>query len=170
DKIVGGVIPKNYIPAVEAGIRETSKTGILAGFPCVDFRATVDYGSYHSVDSSEMAFKMAGTLAFKKAAIDAKAVLLEPIMKISVKVPEDSTGDIMGDLNSRRGRVLGMDTEDDKQIINALVPMAEILRYAPDLSSMTGGRGTYTLEFEQYDEVPGDMSKKIIERVNAEKE
>ncbi len=170
DKIVGGVIPKNYIPAVEAGVRETSKTGILAGFPCVDFRATVDYGSYHSVDSSEMAFKMAGTLAFKKAALDAKAVLLEPIMKISVKVPEDSTGDIMGDLNSRRGRVLGMDTEDDKQIINALVPMAEILRYAPDLSSMTGGRGTFSMEFEQYDEVPGDMSKKILERVNAEKE
>ncbi len=169
DKIVGGVIPKNYIPAVEAGVRETSKTGILAGFPCVDFRATVDYGSYHSVDSSEMAFKMAGTLAFKKAAIDARAVLLEPIMKISVKIPEDSTGDIMGDLNSRRGRVLGMDTDGDKQIINALVPMAEILRYAPDLSSMTGGRGAYTLEFEQYDEVPGDMSKKIIERVNAEK-
>ncbi len=170
DKIVGGVIPKNYIPAVEAGIRETSKTGILAGFPCVDFRTTVDYGSYHSVDSSEMAFKMAGTLAFKKAAIEAKAVLLEPIMKISVKVPEDSTGDIMGDLNSRRGRVLGMDSEDDKQIINALVPMAEILRYAPDLSSMTGGRGTFTLEFEQYDEVPGDMSAKIIERVNSEKD
>jgi elongation factor G len=169
DKIVGGVIPKNYIPAVEAGVRETSKTGILAGFPCVDFRTTVDYGSYHSVDSSEMAFKMAGTLAFKNAAKDARAVLLEPIMKISVKVPEDSTGDIMGDLNSRRGRVLGMDTEDDKQIINALVPMAEILRYAPDLSSMTGGRGTFSMEFEQYDEVPGDMSKKIVERVNAEK-
>ncbi len=170
DKIVGGVIPKNYIPAVEAGIRETSKTGILAGFPCVDFRTTVDYGSYHSVDSSEMAFKMAGTLAVKKAAKEAKAVLLEPIMKISVKVPEDSTGDIMGDLNSRRGRVLGMDSEDDKQIINALVPMAEILRYAPDLSSMTGGRGAFTLEFEQYDEVPGDMSAKIIERVNSEKD
>ncbi len=168
DKIVGGVIPKNYIPAVEAGVKETSKTGVLAGFPCVDFRATVDYGSYHSVDSSEMAFKMAGTLAFKNAAKDARPVLLEPIMKISVKVPEDSTGDIMGDLNSRRGRVLGMDTEDDKQVINALVPMAEILRYAPDLSSMTGGRGTFTIEFEQYDEVPGDMSQKIIERVNAE--
>ena len=168
DKIVGGVIPKNYIPAVEAGVKETSKTGVLAGFPCVDFRATVDYGSYHSVDSSEMAFKMAGTLAFKNAAKDARPDLLEPIMKISVKEPEDSTGDIMGDLNSRRGRVLGMDTEDDKQVINALVPMAEILRYAPDLSSMTGGRGTFTIEFEQYDEVPGDMSQKIIERVNAE--
>ena len=170
DKIVGGVIPKNYIPAVEAGVREASKSGILAGFPCVDFRVTVDFGSYHSVDSSEMAFKMAGTLAFKKAAVDAKAVLLEPVMKIGVKVPDESTGDIMGDLNSRRGRVLGMDSEDDKQIINALVPMAEILRYAPDLSSMTGGRGTFTMEFAQYDEIPGDLAKKVIERVNAEKD
>ncbi len=169
DKIVGGAIPKNYIPAVEAGVREASQNGILAGFPCVDFRVTVDFGSYHSVDSSEMAFKMAGTLAFKNAAVDAKATLLEPIMKIAVKVPEDSTGDIMGDLNSRRGRVLGMDTEDDKQIINALVPMAEILRYAPDLGSMTGGRGTFTMEFEQYDVVPGDMAKKVIEKVTAEK-
>ncbi len=170
DKIVGGVIPKNYIPAVEAGVREASKSGILAGFPCVDFRVTVDFGSYHSVDSSEMAFKMAGSIAFKKAAVDAKAVLLEPVMKIAVKVPDDSTGDIMGDLNSRRGRVIGMDSEDDKQIINALVPMAEILRYAPDLSSMTGGRGAFTMEFEQYDEIPGDLAKKIIDRVNAEKE
>jgi elongation factor G len=169
DKIVGGVIPKNYIPAVEAGIRETSQTGVLAGFPCVDFRVTVDFGSYHSVDSSEMAFKMAGTLAFKNAAAKAKATLLEPIMKISVKVPEDSTGDIMGDLNSRRGRVLGMDTDGDKQIINALVPIAEILRYAPDLSSMTGGRGTFSMEFEQYDEVPDDLASKVLERVNAEK-
>jgi len=170
DKIVGGVIPKNYIPAVEAGIREASQTGILAGFPCVDFRVTLDFGSYHSVDSSEMAFKTAGSLAFKNAAAEAKPTLLEPIMKVSVKVPEDSTGDIMGDLNSRRGRVLGMDSEGDKQIINALVPMAEMLRYAPDLSSMTGGRGTFTMEFEQYDVVPPDLAKKVIEKVNAEKE
>ncbi len=169
DKIVGGVIPRNYIPAVEAGIRDAMGKGILAGFPCVDFRTTLDFGSYHAVDSSEMAFKTAGSLAFKKAAAEAKAVLLEPIMKVSVKVPEDATGDIMGDLNSRRGRVLGMDSENEKQIINALVPMSEMLRYAPDLSSMTGGRGTFTMEFEQYDEVPGDMAKKIIEAVNAEK-
>ena len=170
DKIVGGVIPRNYIPAVEAGIRDAMEKGILAGFPCVDFRTTLDFGSYHSVDSSEMAFKTAGSLAFKNAAAEAKAVLLEPIMKVAVKVPDDATGDIMGDLNSRRGRVLGMDSEDEKQIINALVPMSEMLRYAPDLSSMTGGRGTFTMEFEQYDEVPGDMSKKIIDQVNAEKE
>ncbi|WP_462268427.1 elongation factor G [Desulfobacter sp.] len=170
DKIVGGVIPRNYIPAVEAGIREAMQKGILAGFPCVDFRTTLDFGSYHSVDSSEMAFKMAGSLAFKNAAAEANAVLLEPIMKVSVKAPDDATGDIMGDLNSRRGRVLGMDSEDDKQIINALVPMSEMLRYAPDLGSMTGGRGTFTMEFEQYDEVPPDLSKKIIEQANAEKE
>ncbi|MBU1343687.1 MAG: elongation factor G [Proteobacteria bacterium] len=170
DKIVGGVIPKNYIPAVEAGVREASKSGILAGFPCVDFRVTVDFGSYHSVDSSEMAFKMAGSIAFKNAAVDARAVLLEPIMRVAVKATDENTGDIMGDLNSRRGRVIGMDSEGDKQIINALVPMSEMLRYAPDLSSMTGGRGTFTMEFEQYDEVPGDLSQKIIDRVNTEKE
>nr|WP_319492868.1 elongation factor G [uncultured Desulfobacter sp.] len=170
DKIVGGVIPKNYIPAVEAGIREAMKKGILAGFPCVDFRTTLDFGSYHAVDSSEMAFKTAGSLAFKNAAAEAKAVLLEPIMKVSVKAPDESTGDIMGDMNSRRGRVLGMDTDGDKQIINALVPMSEMLRYAPDLSSMTGGRGTFTMEFEVYDEVPADLAKKIIDQVNAEKE
>nr|WP_320014299.1 elongation factor G [uncultured Desulfobacter sp.] len=170
DKIVGGVIPRNYIPAVEAGIRDAMQKGILAGFPCVDFRTTLDFGSYHAVDSSEMAFKTAGSLAFKKAAAEAKAVLLEPIMKVSVKAPDDATGDIMGDLNSRRGRVLGMDSEGDKQIINALVPMSEMLRYAPDLGSMTGGRGSFTMEFEQYDEVPPDLSKKIIEKVNAEKE
>lgn len=170
DKIVGGVIPKNYIPAVEAGVREASKAGVLAGFPCVDFRVTVDFGSYHAVDSSEMAFKTAGSLAFRNAAAEAQATLLEPIMNVSVKAPDDCTGDIMGDLNSRRGRVLGMDSEDEKQIIKALVPMAEMLRYAPDLSSMTGGRGTFTMEFEQYDVVPGDMAQKVIERVKAEKE
>jgi elongation factor G len=117
-----------------------------------------------------MAFKTAGSIAFKAAAKDAKPVLLEPIMKVSVKVPDANTGDIMGDLNSRRGRVLGMDSEDDKQIINALVPMSEMLRYAPDLSSMTGGRGTFTMEFAQYDEVPSDLAQKIIDQVNAEKE
>ncbi|MBF0233186.1 MAG: elongation factor G, partial [Desulfamplus sp.] len=170
DKIVGGSIPKTYIPAVEKGVVEASQKGILAGFPCVDFKVTVDDGSYHSVDSSEMAFKMAGSIAFKKAAEQANATLLEPIMKISIVVPEEFTGDIMGDLNSRRGRVLGMDTEGSKQIINANVPMAEILRYAPDLRSMTGGRGTFTLDFDHYDEVPGDIAAKVIERIKAERE
>ncbi|MBF0204420.1 MAG: elongation factor G [Desulfamplus sp.] len=170
DKIVGGSIPKTYIPAVEKGVVESSQKGILAGFPCVDFRVTVDDGSYHSVDSSEMAFKMAGSIAFKKAAEQAGATLLEPIMKISIVVPEEFTGDIMGDLNSRRGRIMGMDTEGNKQVINANVPMAEILRYAPDLRSMTGGRGTFTMDFDHYDEVPGDIAAKVIEKIKAERE
>ncbi|MFO7749280.1 MAG: elongation factor G [Desulfobacteraceae bacterium] len=168
DKIVGGSIPKTYIPAVEKGVVEAARNGILAGFPCVDYKITLDDGSYHSVDSSEMAFKMAGSLAFKKAAADAGAVLLEPVMKISILVPDEFTGDIMGDLNARRGRVLGMDSLGDKQVINANVPMAEILRYAPDLRSMTGGRGTFTLEFDHYEEVPSDLSPKVIEKVKAE--
>ncbi|MBF0573005.1 MAG: elongation factor G [Desulfamplus sp.] len=170
DKIVGGSIPKTYIPAVEKGVVEASQKGILAGFPCVDFKVTVDDGSYHSVDSSEMAFKLAGSIAFKKASEQAGATLLEPIMKISIVVPDEFTGDIMGDLNSRRGRVLGMDTEGTKQVINAHVPMAEILRYAPDIRSMTGGRGTFTLEFDHYDEVPSDLAVKVIEKIKAERE
>ncbi len=170
DAIVGGSIPRTYIPAVEKGVIEASAKGLLAGFPCVDFKVTLDDGSYHSVDSSEMAFKMAGSIAFRKAAEQAKSVLLEPIMNVSILVPDEFTGDIMGDLNSRRGRVLGMDTEGEKQVINANVPMAEFLRYAPDLRSMTGGRGTFTMEFGHYDEVPGDMSQKVIEKIKAEEE
>ncbi|MFO7884609.1 MAG: elongation factor G [Desulfobacteraceae bacterium] len=170
DKIVGGSIPKTYIPAVEKGVVEAAQYGVLAGFPCVDYKITLDDGSYHSVDSSEMAFKMAGSLAFKKAAADAGPVLLEPVMKISIMVPDEYTGDIMGDLNSRRGRVLGMDSLGEKQIVNAHVPMAEILRYAPDLRSMTGGRGTFTMEFDHYEEVPPDLSPKVIEKVKAEQE
>lgn len=170
DAIVGGSIPKTYIPAVEKGVLEACGKGLLAGFPCVDFKITLDDGSYHSVDSSEMAFKMAGSIAFKKAAEQAKPTLLEPILKVSILVPEEYTGDIMGDLNSRRGRVLGMDTQGDKQVINANVPMAEFLRYAPDLRSMTGGRGTFVTEFDHYDEVPGDLSQKVIEKINAAEE
>ncbi len=170
DKIVGGSIPRAYIPAVEKGIIEACQKGILAEFPCVDFKVILDDGSYHSVDSSEMAFKMAGSIAFKKAAEQAAPTLLEPIMKISIVMPDEYTGDIMGDLNSRRGRVLGMDTEGEKQVINAHVPMAEILRYAPDLRSMTGGRGTFTLEFDHYDEVPKDLAGKVIEKIKAEQE
>ncbi|MFK5952613.1 MAG: elongation factor G [Desulfobacterium sp.] len=168
--VVGGSIPKTYIPAVEKGVIEASEKGLLAGFPCVDFKVTLDDGSYHSVDSSEMAFKMAGSMAFRKAAEQAKSVLLEPIMNVSILVPDEFTGDIMGDLNSRRGRVLGMDTEGEKQVINANVPMAEFLRYAPDLRSMTGGRGTFTMKFGHYDEVPGELSQKVIEKINAEEE
>jgi elongation factor G len=170
DAIVGGSIPKTYIPAVEKGIVESAVKGHLAGFPCVDFKVTLDDGSYHAVDSSEMAFKIAGALAFKKASEQATPVLLEPIMKVSVIAPDDFTGDIMGDLNSRRGRVLGMDSEGRYQVINANVPMSEILTYAPDLNSMTGARGTFTMELSHYDEVPGDLAAKIVEKIKAEQE
>jgi elongation factor G len=170
DAIVGGVIPKGYIPAVEKGIVESCQRGVLAGFPCIDFRATVDDGSYHAVDSSEMAFKVAGSLAFKKAATQAEPVLLEPIMAVNITIPDEYMGDVMGDLNGRRGRVLGMDNKGKNQIINASVPMSEMLTYAPDLRSMTGGRGIFSMEFSHYDEVPVQVAQKIIEAVNKAKE
>jgi elongation factor G len=170
DAIVGGVIPKTYIPAVEKGIVEASQKGVLAGFPAVDFKVTLDDGSYHQVDSSEMAFKIAGSLAFKKAVEGANPTLLEPIMKVTVTTPEDYMGDIMGDLNGRRGRVLGMDNAGKNQVINAHVPMAEFLSYASDLRSMTGGRGMFTMEFSHYDEVPAQIAEKIIEEANRAKE
>jgi elongation factor G len=170
DAIVGGAIPRQYIPAVEKGIVESSQKGVLAGFPCVDFKVTLDDGSFHAVDSSEMAFKVAGSIAFKKAVQDAKPVLLEPIMKVSITTPDEYMGDIMGNLNSRRGRVLGMDTAGKNQLILANVPMAEFLTYEPDLRSMTGGRGIYTMEFSHYDEVPSQLAEKIIEEANKEKE
>jgi elongation factor G len=170
DAIVGGVIPKTYIPAVEKGVIEASQKGVLAGFLCVDFKVTLDDGSYHAVDSSEMAFKIAGSLAFKKAAEQANPVLLEPIMIVTITTPEDFMGDIMGDLSGRRGKVLGMDSAGRNQIIKANVPMAEFLTYAPDLRSMTGGRGIYSMEFSHYDEVPAQMTEKIIEEVQKNKE
>jgi len=170
DAIVGGAIPRQYIPAVEKGIVESAQRGVLAGFPCVDFKATVDDGSYHAVDSSEMAFKIAGSLAFRKAAEQADPVLLEPVMKVTVIAPDEFMGDIMGDLNSRRGRVLGMENAGKNQIINAYVPMAEFQTYAPDLRSMTGGRGIYRMEFSHYDEVPAHIGQKIIEAAAKAKE
>jgi elongation factor G len=170
DAIVGGAIPKTYIPAVEKGILESSPKGVLAGFPCIDFKVTLDDGSFHAVDSSEMAFKVAGSLAFKKAVQEAKPVLLEPIMKVTITTPDEFMGDIMGDLNGRRGRVLGMDSAGKNQVINANVPMAEFLTYAPDLRSMTGGRGMYSMEFSHYDEVPAQISEKVIEEINKGKE
>jgi len=165
DAIVGGVIPRQYIPAVEKGIMEACPKGVLAGFPCIDFRVTLNDGSFHAVDSSEMAFKIAGSLAFKKAAESANPVLLEPIMKVTITTPDEHMGDIMGDLNGRRGRVLGMDSAGKNQVINAQVPMSEFLTYAPDLRSMTGGRGMFTMEFSHYDEVPVQMAEKIIEEL-----
>jgi len=170
DKIVGGVIPRTYIPAVDKGIQEASKAGPVAGFPCIDFRAVLDYGSYHSVDSSEMAFKIAGSLAFKKAAVEAGPVILEPIMEITVTTPEEFMGDVMGDLNSKRGRVLGMDSKGKNQVIKAHVPLAEFQTYDPDLRSMTGGRGKFTLTFSHYEIMPAQESGKVIEAAHREKE
>ena len=169
DAIVGGAIPKTYIPAVEKGIIEASQKGILAGFPCIDFRVILDDGSFHAVDSSEMAFKIAGSLAYRKAAEEAQSVLLEPIMDVTITAPDEFMGDIMGDLNSRRGRVLGMDSKDKNQVIRANVPMAEFLTYAPDLNSMTGGRGMFTMELSRYDEVPAQIAQKVIEEIKKDK-
>ncbi len=165
DAIVGGVIPKTYIPAVEKGIVESARKGVLAGFPTVDFKVTLDDGSFHAVDSSEMAFKVAGSLAFKKAVADAKPVLLEPIMEVAVTTPDEYMGDIMGDLNGRRGRVLGMESAGKYQQIKAQVPLAEFQTYAPDLRSMTGGRGIYSMAFSHYDEVPAQIAEKVIEEL-----
>jgi len=169
DSIVGGVIPKTYIPAVEKGIKESCQKGILAGYPCIDFKVTLDDGSFHAVDSSEMAFKIAGSMAFKKASEQANPILLEPIMDVTITTPDEYMGDIMGDLNGRRGRVLGMDSAGKNQVIKAQVPMAEFLTYAPDLRSMTGGRGVYTMKFSHYDEVPAQISDKIVEEVSKNK-
>ncbi|MBU0990935.1 MAG: elongation factor G [Proteobacteria bacterium] len=170
DAVVGGVIPRQYIPAVEKGVIESSQKGVLAGFPTVDFKVTLDDGSYHAVDSSEMAFKVAGSLAFKKAVLEANPILLEPIMKLTIITPDDYMGDIMGDMNSRRGRVLGMDSEGRMQIIKAQVPLSEILMYAADLISMTGSRGEFSMEFSHYDEVPSDLAQKVIASVKQDDE
>jgi elongation factor G len=170
DKIVGGVIPKNYIPSVEKGIVEAMDHGVLAGFPATDFRVTLYDGSYHDVDSSDMAFKIAASMGFKKGMEQVSPVLLEPIMKIEIIVPEEHVGDIMGDLNSRRGRIVGVESKGHNQVVKATAPMAEILRYAPDLRSMTGGRGTFTIEFAHYEEVPAHIAQKVIDLANKEKE
>lgn len=166
DEIFGGAIPRQFIPAVEKGIQAAAGLGYLAGYPVVDFRVTLYDGSYHDVDSSEMAFKIAGSLAFKKGMQQARAVLLEPIMDIEVYAPEESAGDIMGDLNSRRGRIQGMDVKGTNQVIRARVPMSEVLNYQPALTSMTGGRGSFTIELSHYDIVPHNIAEKLIAEVN----
>jgi elongation factor G len=163
DKIVGGAIPRQYIPAVDKGIQEAAARGVLAGYPVVDFKVELYDGSYHSVDSSEMAFKIAGSLAFKKAAEVAKPVLLEPIALVSIYVPDDYMGDVIGDISSRRGKVLGSDSNAGVTEIRAHVPMAEVLSYAPDLRSMTGGQGTFTMAFDHYEEAPPPVAEKVIE-------
>ncbi|MCX5837544.1 MAG: elongation factor G [Deltaproteobacteria bacterium] len=162
DRIVGGVIPGQYRPAVEKGIVEAMAEGVVAGYPVVDLRVSLVDGSYHTVDSSEMAFKIAGSLGFKKGVLECQPTLLEPIVNISIEIPDEYMGDVIGDLNSRRGKVLGMDSQGHHQIIKGQVPLAEILKYAPDLRSMTSGRGTFTYEHSHYEEVPSYIADKII--------
>ncbi len=169
NKIFGGSIPRNFIPAVEKGIVESAERGFVAGYPVVDFKVTLYDGSYHEVDSSEMAFKIAGSLAFRKAMERARPVLLEPIMKVEVYVPEENSGDIMGDLNSRRGRIQGMDIKTGMQVVHAEVPLAEMLNYAPTLTSVTGGRGSFHMEKSHYDIVPPHFAEKVIEEAKRDK-
>src|SRR5438128_11686465 len=170
NKIKGGVIPSGFIPAVEKGIREAMAEGVVAGYPVKDVRVRLYDGSYHSVDSSEMAFKIAGSMAFKQAAEQADATLLEPIMTITVTVPEASVGDVIGDLNGRRGRPLGMEPKGTMTEVKAEVPMAEMLSYAPDLRSITGGQGDYSMEFARYEEVPAHLAQKVIASAKDEAE
>jgi elongation factor G len=167
NEVFGGSIPKNYIPAVEKGIVETAERGFLAGYPMVDFKVTVYDGSYHDVDSSELAFKLAARKAFRAAMLTAKPALLEPVMNVEVQAPVEFAGDLMGDLNGRRGRIAGMDTQGGTQIIKAQVPMAEMLSYQSDLTSMTQGRASFTMEFDHYDFVPGPQAEKIIASAKA---
>ncbi len=167
DDIFGGAIPKNWIPSVEKGIRASAERGFLAGFPVVDFRATLYDGKYHDVDSSDMAFKIAGSLAFKEAMKQAKPTLLEPVMHVEVSAPDQYSGDIMGDLSSRRGRISGSEVRGSSVVIQAQVPFAEMLNYATGLTSMTQGRATYTMEFSHYDYVPAEIAEKVIAAAKA---
>jgi elongation factor G len=169
DDIFGGSIPRQFIPAVEKGIQETRVRGYLAGFPMVDFRVTVYDGSYHDVDSNELSFKMAGRLAFKDAMTRARPTILEPVMNVEVYTPSDFAGDLMGDLNGRRGRIAGMDTRGQTTVIKAHVPMSEMLTYEQHLTSATGGRGSYHMEYSHYDEVPSHLQTKIISAAKAER-
>jgi elongation factor G len=165
--IFGGAIPKNFIPAVEKGIVETAARGYLAGFPVVDFRVTLYDGSYHDVDSNELSFKVAGRLAFKAAMEQAKPTLLEPIMKVEITIPDEFAGAIMGDLNSRRGRIQGMDNKAGNTVVRAEVPMAEMLTYGNELTAMTQGRGSFNMEMDHYDIVPAMIQEKVVEKAKA---
>jgi elongation factor G len=168
--IKGGVIPGGFIPAVEKGVREAMSNGVVAGFPVQDVRVRLFDGQHHSVDSSEMAFKIAGSMAFKDAMQNAQAVLMEPIMTVTVTVPEDNVGDVIGDLNSRRGRPLGMEPKGAVTEVKAEVPMAEMLSYAPDLRAITGGQGEYSMELARYEEVPAHIAQGVVQEAQREAE
>jgi elongation factor G len=163
NKIFGGSIPKNYIPSIEKGIQEARKKGIVAGYPTVDFKVILYDGSYHDVDSSDIAFKIAASMAFKKGIKEAKPTLLEPIMNVEVFTPETFMGDIMGNLNGRRGKVQGMEQKGTLRIIKARVPMADMLDFEPTLTSITGGRGSFLMEFSTFEEVPGHLQQSIVD-------
>jgi elongation factor G len=168
DKIVGGAVPKEFIPAVDLGIQESMESGILAGFPVVDVRATLVDGSYHEVDSSEMAFKVAGSIAFKEAMKRARPKLLEPVMAVETVTPDAYLGDVMGDLNGRRGRVEGLEQRGNAQVVKAKVPLATMFGYATDLRSTTQGRATFTMQFDRYEEVPATISGEIVASTTGE--
>ena len=168
DKIKGGLIPREYIPAVDAGIQEALEGGVVAGYALVDVRAILTFGSYHDVDSSEMAFKIAGSMAVKKAARMADPALLEPMMAVEVVTPEDYMGDVIGDLSSRRGQVEGMEQRGTSHVVNAKVPLAEMFGYVGDLRSRTQGRATYTMQFDSYAQVPESIALEIVKRVRGE--
>ena len=170
DKVVGGAVPRNFIPAVEKGLQECMKHGVLAGYPVISLRATLYDGSYHPVDSSEMAFKVAASIAYKKGLEQGKSVLLEPIMHCEIIVPEEYMGDIIGDINKKRGRVLGMEPEGQIQKLIVEVPMAEMKKYATDLRSITQARASFSMRFERYEEVPEEEAIKIIEKANCKKQ
>ena len=170
DDVVGGVVPNKFIPAVEKGVREAMEDGVLAGYKVVDLRVSIYDGSYHDVDSSDMAFKIAGSMAFKKCFTDAKPVLLEPLMTVTVIVPEDNLGDVMGDLSGKRGKILGIDSSGRSQVVKAMVPLAEMYKYSTTLRSMTQGRGSYAIEFSHYEEVPRETAQKIIDEANPQKD
>jgi len=163
ERVVGGSVPRNFFPGVEKGIRETAAEGVIAGFPLSDFKATLYDGSFHAVDSNELSFKIAASLALKEGVMQAKPVLLEPIMSVAVHIPEEYMGEVNRDLNGRRGRVIGMDTEDGRQVIRATVPQSELFSYATELRSITGGRGTFTSTLERYEEVPAHLAEKVID-------
>jgi len=168
DEIKGGVIPREYIPAVDAGIQEAMQGGVVAGYPLVDVRAKLTYGSYHEVDSSEMAFKIAGSMALKEAARKAKPQLLEPVMSVEVVTADEYMGDVIGDLNSRRGQVEGVEQRGTAQVITARVPLAQMFGYVGDLRSRTQGRATYTMQFDSYQAVPESIALEIVARVRGE--
>ncbi|MCJ7643458.1 MAG: elongation factor G, partial [Candidatus Aminicenantes bacterium] len=162
DKIFGGSIPRNFIPSVEKGILESRKKGVLAGYPVVDFKVILYDGSYHDVDSSDIAFKIAASKAFKKAMKEAKPTIIEPVMNVEVYTPEAYMGDIMGNLNGRRGKVQGMEQKGSMRVLKASVPMSEMLDFEPNLTSITGGRGSFLMEFSHYEEAPSHIQQKII--------